>query len=453
MSQQKKSRSTGPKSRPSRPASPSGQAHRGARETPSTAEARLLAQFATWYARHLTEIDDAESHGSLESMHGTLGVLMEMTRTLGPRMTLATPTARTLQALLDYVIELGRDGAAPAETARADLDASDEDELDLRDRVEALVEVLEHYLDFLSETRSWRASDADFDAAYDVLDDAIAEYTPVGEMVGLLLDALTEVEQVPPAEQLQALDALPIVQGVDGLLAWVGRGRPILRTGALQLADIQTVAALIGINAVGQPGAENTDLAHHLYEMATAGTPGAFDPEAEPRQAGSMWDLSDLSAWWAALAQSGITEVTATTVRPGPTAAQWQAADATERLAARTELIDNYVQEWLDSEAENEAPTTAQTLTRIIAVLAGAICPAALPAAGSAEIAELVDAELDFEANATASFAASLVLHQLSRAGLFEARSADDGTERLLVPAALRPALAAVVGPLAASLV
>lgn len=405
-------------------------------------------QFAAWYSVHLTQVDD-DSHGNLESMHGTLRIFMEMTRSLGPRVTLATPNARTLQALIDFVLGLG---AEPVPGSSAP-DLADDDDLELGDRVEAMVEVLEHFLDFLVETGSWRASEDEIDASYEVLDAALADHTPSSETMDALFSALLDIEPVPPTVQLQALDALPIIAGVDRLLQWIGRSKPITSTGALRLGDIQAVAALIGINAVGKRGAEDSELSQLLYELATAPTPSAQSTGAEPRPAGSMWQLSELSVWWVALSQAGIINVGATTVRPGSAVASWHAADAAERLAARSDLLDLYVQEWLENEAESGSPSAQQSITRIVIVLAAALSPQLLPGLSSTAIIERAESEFGFGANAAAELSASLVLHYLRRAGLLTAMPADDGTDRLVVPVAVRPALTAVLLPLATAMV
>ncbi len=467
MSKKKKHNSTGPKSRTPRPAgsartsSSASSVSRASREVKSTAEARLMSQFARWYMQHLDTVDEEDTHGELEAMLGTLDVLMDMTRTLGPRMTLATPTPHTLQTLIDHTIQLSdeqHDVAALAAEVESnfdmDADELDPDELELSDRIEALVDVLEHYLDFLSETNGWRASDDEFNASYAVLAQAVNDLTVAGAMVGLLLEAIDGVETVAPAEQLRALNALPIIAGVDGLLSWLGESKPVTATGSVRLADIQPVAALIGINAVGKRGAENSDLAHHLYEAATANTPVDAASDAEPQPACTMWDISALGTWWVTLSQAGIIAVGATTVRPGPDASAWRSEDATEQLSARSDFVERYVQEWLEREATNDSPAAAHTLTRVISMLVAAVSPDTLALSGSAAVADAIDEELHYDSeDASAAFAASLVLHQLTKAGLLETVQAPDGTARYTAAEELRPTLALTIAPLVAALI
>lgn len=489
MSKKKKNYSTGPKSRPSRPAGTAGAAGpaastrpgnptggaingavgRAARELKSTAEARLLAQFGRWYATHLdTRRGKEDTHGEVEAVLATLDVLMDMTRTLGPRMTLATPTARTVQALIDYTIQLsastGSDDVSDADGADLTVENMSGDDslsdglaeterMELSERVEALVDVLEHYLDFLGETSSWRASDDEYNASYAVLAHAINTLTVVGEFVSLLLHAVGAVEAVAPDRQLLALNALPIVAGVDGLLEWLGTSKPVTSTGSVRLADIQRIAALIGLNAVGERGAANSELAHSLYEVATASTPGEASPNTEPQPAGTMWDISALGTWWVTLSQAGIISVGATTVRPGAEAGEWRSADAAAQLSIRSEFVERYVQEWLEREATNESPESAHTLTRVISMLVAAVDPEVLSSNGSARVADAVDGELHYDAaDAPAAFSASMVMHQLAKAGLLESAQAEDGTTRYLAPEALRPTLALTISPLVEAL-
>lgn len=82
------------------------------------------------------------------------------------------------------------------------------------------------------------------------------------------------------------------------LLTWVGKSRPITDTGAVRRADIATVAAMIGIDAVG-----------------VAKRTAQEDPDA-PVQVSTMWELGPLGAWWEVLRVAGVIETTATCV-PG----------------------------------------------------------------------------------------------------------------------------------------
>ena len=87
-------------------------------------------------------------------------------------------------------------------------------------------------------------------------------------------------------------------------------------------------------------------------------------------------------------------------------------------------------------------------------MLVAAVSPHTLPMLGSAGVADVIDEELRYDADdAPATFAASLVMHQLTKAGLLETQPADDGTSRSIVPIALRPTLALTVSPLVSALV
>ncbi len=435
---QKKKRSTGPKSRPSRSASP---ARHGSRDTRSTAESRLLVQFAGWYVLHLADVgggeEHDEEHGELDDVHETLGMLMDLTRTLGPRHTLAAPSAHTLEELLDLVMMLGDDAASDDDgLAGPDLDA----EITASDRLAALVDVLAHYLDFLSETDNWRASEADFEASYAVLDQmSLADLT--AGVLGELFEALDDAPAVPADAQLHALQQLPVVAGVDRVLGWIGRSKPVTGTGGLRLADIEPVAALIGLHVVGQKGAVAATSGDANMEFALDTMLGRPHSPDAPTLVGSMWDDAPLSTWWITLSLTGLLDVGATTVRPGSESVSWHATDAAEQLAARTGFVDQYVQEWFENEAALDLESTPHILIRVLTMLTAALSPEVLPELGTAAITDLVDEELGFATSFGAAMRSSMVLTHLRTAGLLVPEPAADGTERFLVPAALRPAV------------
>lgn len=112
-------------------------------------------------------------------------------------------------------------------------------------------------------------------------------------------------------DRLAAIGRMRLVTAVDELLEWVGTGRSVTGTGGLRRADIEPVAAMLGIAAVG--AAKRSTLA---------------DREAGgPLRVTSLWELPLLSAWWAALRDAGLLSLTATRARPGPSVAVWRASD------------------------------------------------------------------------------------------------------------------------------
>lgn len=139
-------------------------------------------------------------------------------------------------------------------------------------------------------------------------------------------EAVAAAGRVSADDRMVALGRMRLVTAVDGLLEWMGTGRPITQTGGLRRADIEPVAAMLRIAAIGV--AKRPTLA----ERAGAG----------PIHATSMWDVPMLSAWWAALRDAGVIELTATRVRPGPHAAGWRDAEGQD-AAASLELHQNLV--------------------------------------------------------------------------------------------------------------
>ncbi|GAA2104204.1 MULTISPECIES: hypothetical protein [Brevibacterium] len=138
---------------------------------------------------------------------------------------------------------------------------------------------------------------------------------PVPEAVEAQANASPEVpvasgtEAVPGGESdsghaAPAAAEAPAAQGeaVLALLEWMGAGQPIARSGGLRRADIEPVAALLGINAKGvNRRVQNEPGDSTVYAM-------------------SMAEVPELASWWQELLDSQIIETTATRVKPGPAA-------------------------------------------------------------------------------------------------------------------------------------
>ncbi|GAA3924378.1 hypothetical protein [Microbacterium invictum] len=172
-----------------------------------------------------------------------------------------------------------------------------------------LIEALDAYIHFRLETETDTAL---WDAAHGIVADELDE---LDELMGgfggaeVIARAATASAALPVEQRRQALADLPLIAGVRGLLEWMGTSKPITDTGALRRADIEPVAAMIGLNAVG-----------------VAKRTGRWT-ESAPVQVSTMWELAPLGAWWEVLQIAGIVHVTASRVRPGPAAAEWLADD------------------------------------------------------------------------------------------------------------------------------
>lgn len=169
------------------------------------------------------------------------------------------------------------------------------------------------------------------DALDDELDDAFEGGSPLNE-------ALRETEQIPAQERQEQLARTRLVSAVRPLLEWLGTGRACSPTGGVRRADIEQVAALLGISAVGV--SKRPPLAPGDQQTLLAGTaPDAPLPTPETIHALSMSDVPVLAAWWRALVGVGLLERRGTRIRPGSAAQSWTShplpsSEASEELIA-----------------------------------------------------------------------------------------------------------------------
>ncbi|MEO6310047.1 MAG: plasmid pRiA4b ORF-3 family protein [Leifsonia sp.] len=416
----------------------------------TAAESQLLRQFSRWYDAHLIEIADLNelaqrrelaelgefgADGSLadpadfvilddinaehrladhqETNHITdfLKILVGITRTLGNGQTLAAPTAKTLEDLLDAAetdFELGA----------------------LRD---TLIDSLWHYLEFLDETGEWDASDEDFDASFEFLEQA--DDAP-GGIMPMLIASLDDVPEVSDDDLLSALDGLTIVEGFNALLVWLGEGRPLRSEDDLQVGDIATVAALIGIKAVGREKPSAT------LEPADA-HPSPPSSASVPLAVASLWEIPALAVWWQTLLDLHFIEVTDATVRPGVRVLEWHGSDLELRRDARADLVALYLETWFAREIASENQNALLTILHLLAQLALAVRPEAFPGLGSSVISDVLHGAIgELDTHDVGDERTQAVLEQLQAAGLVESTPADDGTVRYLVPLNLRPLVA-----------
>ncbi|MGB3730355.1 hypothetical protein [Microbacterium sp.] len=171
------------------------------------------------------------------------------------------------------------------------------------------------------------------------------------DSAAVLQDALSSGLEIPEDERHAALKRLPVVAGVSRLMEWLGSGRAVSATGSLRRAEIQQVAAMIGIRAVGV----------NRRMRSTGGV----------AQVMSMGELPLLTAWWSALNIAAVTELTATRVRPGGSADAWlgettfEVAEFLAGLVAAEIITDAYFD--LDDDDEHEVVT--DTVARVVAAL------------------------------------------------------------------------------------
>lgn len=184
--------------------------------------------------------------------------------------------------------------------------------------LDAILDTLDEYVHFRIETSPNAAA---WDDAHDELREELASDDPSQGISA----ALTSVAEVPEAVRRAALERTRIVAAVRPLLEWLGSGRPATASGAVRRADIQPLAALLGIEAVG-----------------VAKLPPAGEERHGPIPALSMFDLPVVAEWWQALQAADLISLLTTRVRPGSGAAGWT-AESGPPLEAADVLVSAFV--------------------------------------------------------------------------------------------------------------
>ncbi|KZX20138.1 hypothetical protein ACH61_02748 [Rathayibacter tanaceti] len=162
-----------------------------------TAETALMVRFRSWYRKHLADVGALHEHLEVDETVEVLTDLFAMTRDLRPRGSFAQPDAELLEAVFDQI--------------EADL-SGEENEADLDDTLFTVAEVIEHFLDFLSDEDLWTGTDEELDECQAVLDEVL---DLAGSFVEAVLDDLSDLEEVPAEEQLSAVRATVLVHAAD----------------------------------------------------------------------------------------------------------------------------------------------------------------------------------------------------------------------------------------------
>jgi hypothetical protein len=219
---------------------------------------------------------------------------------------IAAPTVPEELEMLQALADIGRGHGldlhhAPDIEALIDL-LWDADDPESPEALEAALETLDDYVHFrLDAGHDLPAWEAAHEALEDALVDAGAGSGPLGAI-------LEHAEEVDPEVRRAALARTPLIAAVAELLQWVGTGRPATQSGGVRRADIEHVAGMLGIRAVG-----------------VAKRVGSERDEDAPLQALSMAQVPLLAQWWEALATAEVIETASSRVRPGPAAAEWTA--------------------------------------------------------------------------------------------------------------------------------
>lgn len=249
--------------------------------------ARILAQFEQWLTGkdHImapSVSDEVETLRGVAALGATAGA------------DLASPD--DMSTFVRLLVDMGSDG-----------------EEDSRESMTACLMSLDEYVHF-----QWdRSPDpAAWDDAHDVVEDALNDAMPEGDTAELA-KAVVAALDVDPDVRLETLRAARICTAVPEFLEWLGRRIPVTQSGNLRLADIRTVAAMLGVSARG------------VRKLPAPEPPvGDLPPETplpDPQTyiVRSMRDVPVLEAWWEAMQITGIITINSTSALPGPDAAEW----------------------------------------------------------------------------------------------------------------------------------
>ena len=200
--------------------------------------------------------------------------------------------------LLDVLESFAVDGQQEA----AKTDGESPSTVIFLDSLEALDNYLRFRMDTDEDPERWNAARARAEAA-----SMRTDPLPSALMAAVEANALSE-------EQLaQPLPNNRLVEGVGGILDWIGDSRPLTGTGRVKRADIAEAAGKFGINAVGV--ASNA-----RYEDGV-------------NYARSADEVPVLEAMWAVMQSAEITEITGTKVRPGSAADEWKKGEVSADTA------------------------------------------------------------------------------------------------------------------------
>jgi hypothetical protein len=153
--------------------------------------------------------------------------------------------------------------------------------------------------------------------------------------------ATAEADAVAQETDAQ-LRSTPVVAGIVGLVDWVGDGATVTASGQLRRADIEPVAALLGLHALG------------VAKRPAEDENGSLQDAEHPLQVRSASDVAALGLWWDVLVRGGVLEVTKTRVQ-AVAAKKYTENPATEDLEG---FVAAYVLWSMNSLLEAEAAST-----------------------------------------------------------------------------------------------
>jgi hypothetical protein len=301
------------------------------------AEFRLVEKFGAWLDQH--EQPEAPNGGGETDL---LAILFSTARRVGGDLTDPNRVEPLVDALLDF-------------------DSDSDDDSYTYDTLIPCLLTVEKYIEFQWDTsprpEDWNAAYALVASILDAPafdeDEDPHDLDDPGDVGGLdadafdeLLDARTAVRAVDEGLRRSALAETSVSSAVTPFLEWLGTGRAITQSGLLRLADIEPVAAMLGVRAQGVRKLPEIPLPEFPTDLSAP----LDDPEVFYAQ--SMKDVPVLRAWWSALQHVGIIELTKTRVRPGPRVAAWL-AEQTPPLEL-SESLNGVFAAWMLTQARDD---------------------------------------------------------------------------------------------------
>lgn len=214
------------------------------------------------------------------------------------------------------------------------------------DYVAKALDMLHYYIHFRLST------DAEPQHWYEV-HAAITEITEDADdhpwdLEGILIAA----NDVDTEQRHQAILRLPMVTGLSDLRLWLGTSQAVTTTGAPKRADIQTVAAMIGLELQG--------VARLPEEPQTGYVQSALQSD-------------ELMAWWYTLEDLDIIEVTSTKVRPGPMLDEYSTPVPLDQGDTVVAAYTSHLLALQLQQSPVAAPALGYTITRLVDAMAGEV--------------------------------------------------------------------------------
>lgn len=165
-------------------------------------------------------------------------------------------------------------------------------------------------------------------------------------------EILFAAQQEDPELRHRQIKSLPIVAGMLKLAEWLGSGQPVTTTGVPKRADIQTVAAMIGLELEGVAKMPEGDATGYVQ---------------------SALDSAELMAWWSALEDLEVIEVTSTKVKPGSMIQEYVTADPVplDQAEAMAAMFVCHLLTQQLGQSPVDAPALGYTITRLVDSMAG----------------------------------------------------------------------------------